>query len=208
MAGVALPGSDPEAVDTTQLHRLVRQSLPLSEIAQTLDTSLDAVRHALTRHPAPDHLRSRAFRRAPVLTDLAKGLPATTLPSLYCEQKLSLRAIAACYGAEQKAVGKLAREYGIVLRPPQKPRRHEEIDGEWLRAEYIANRRSLPDLAAEKGMSATTMSRWCQYHGIERRGPTPRLCAAIVDRLTFGGNIIETGTDSYRLAATKNQGNR
>ena len=31
----------------------------------------------------------------------------------------------------------------------------------------------------------------------------PRLCAAIVDRLTFGGNIIETGTDSYRLAHTK-----
>jgi DNA replication protein DnaC len=31
----------------------------------------------------------------------------------------------------------------------------------------------------------------------------PRLCAAIVDRLTFGGNIIETGTDSYRLAKTR-----
>lgn len=31
----------------------------------------------------------------------------------------------------------------------------------------------------------------------------PRLCAAIVDRLTFGGNIIETGSDSYRLAHTK-----
>jgi DNA replication protein DnaC len=31
----------------------------------------------------------------------------------------------------------------------------------------------------------------------------PRLCAAIVDRLTFGGKIIETGTDSYRLAHTK-----
>jgi hypothetical protein len=29
------------------------------------------------------------------------------------------------------------------------------------------------------------------------------LCAAIVDRLTFGGNIIETGTDSYRLAQTR-----
>lgn len=25
-------------------------------------------------------------------------------------------------------------------------------------------------------------------------------CAAIVDRLTFNGTIIETGTDSYRLA--------
>ena len=36
----------------------------------------------------------------------------------------------------------------------------------------------------------------------------PRLCAAIVDRLTFGGNIIETGTNSYRLAhAAKSLGN-
>jgi DNA replication protein DnaC len=30
-----------------------------------------------------------------------------------------------------------------------------------------------------------------------------RLCAAIVDRLTFGDSIIETGTDSYRLATTR-----
>lgn len=33
----------------------------------------------------------------------------------------------------------------------------------------------------------------------------PRLCAAIVDRLTFNGAIIETGTESYRLAHTKAQ---
>ena len=31
----------------------------------------------------------------------------------------------------------------------------------------------------------------------------PRICAAIVDRLAFGGNIIETGTDSYRRAQTR-----
>lgn len=30
--------------------------------------------------------------------------------------------------------------------------------------------------------------------------PDPRLGAAIVDRLTFGGNIIETGSNSCRLA--------
>ena len=34
----------------------------------------------------------------------------------------------------------------------------------------------------------------------------PRLCAAIVDRLTFGGNIIETGTTSYRLAHARRDG--
>ena len=31
----------------------------------------------------------------------------------------------------------------------------------------------------------------------------PRLCAAIVDRITFGGHIVETGSDSYRLAHTR-----
>lgn len=31
----------------------------------------------------------------------------------------------------------------------------------------------------------------------------PCLCAAIVDSLTFGGTIFETGTDSYRLAQTR-----
>jgi len=32
-----------------------------------------------------------------------------------------------------------------------------------------------------------------------------RLCAAIVDRLTFGGNINQTGTVCYRLAHTRAQ---
>jgi len=33
----------------------------------------------------------------------------------------------------------------------------------------------------------------------------PRLCPAIVDRLTFAGQIIETGTQSYRLAYARAQ---
>ncbi len=40
------------------------------------------------------------------------------------------------------------------------------------------------------------------FSGWTRTFTDPRLCAAIVDRLTFGGNIIETGTTSYRLAHT------
>jgi DNA replication protein DnaC len=43
------------------------------------------------------------------------------------------------------------------------------------------------------------------FSGWTKTFTDPRLCAAIVDRLTFGGNIIETGTDSYRLAHTKNR---
>lgn len=33
----------------------------------------------------------------------------------------------------------------------------------------------------------------------------PRLCSAIMDRLTFNGAIIQTGTESYRLAHTRAQ---
>ena len=40
------------------------------------------------------------------------------------------------------------------------------------------------------------------FSGWTRTFTDPRLCAAIVDRLTFGGHIVETGTQSYRLAHT------
>lgn len=40
------------------------------------------------------------------------------------------------------------------------------------------------------------------FSGWTKTFTDPRLCAAIVDRLTFNGTIIETGTDSYRPAAT------
>jgi hypothetical protein len=36
-------------------------------------------------------------------------------------------------------------------------------------------------------------------------GPQVEITAAIVDRLTFAGNILETGTDSYRLAYARAQ---
>ncbi len=38
------------------------------------------------------------------------------------------------------------------------------------------------------------------FSGWTKTFTDPRLCAAIVDRLTFGGNIIETGTQSFRLS--------
>jgi DNA replication protein DnaC len=41
------------------------------------------------------------------------------------------------------------------------------------------------------------------FSGWTKTFTEPRLCAAIVDRLTFGGHIVETGTDSYRLAKTR-----
>ena len=41
------------------------------------------------------------------------------------------------------------------------------------------------------------------FSGWTRTFTDPRLCAAIVDRLTFNATIIETGTESYRLARAR-----
>ncbi|MFI0355954.1 ATP-binding protein [Actinomadura sp. 9N407] len=41
------------------------------------------------------------------------------------------------------------------------------------------------------------------FSGWAKTFTDPRLCAAIVDRVTFGGTLIETGTDPYRLAQTR-----
>ncbi|WP_433476451.1 IS21-like element helper ATPase IstB [Spirillospora sp. CA-142024] len=43
------------------------------------------------------------------------------------------------------------------------------------------------------------------FGGWTRTFTDPRLCAAIVDRLTFNATIIETGTQSYRLSRTQAQ---
>jgi DNA replication protein DnaC len=43
------------------------------------------------------------------------------------------------------------------------------------------------------------------FSGWTKTFTDPRLCAAIVDRLTFAGQIIETGTTSYRLAHARRQ---
>jgi DNA replication protein DnaC len=45
------------------------------------------------------------------------------------------------------------------------------------------------------------------FSGWTKTFTDPRLCAAIVDRLTFAGQIIETGTVSYRLAHARQQHN-
>lgn len=40
------------------------------------------------------------------------------------------------------------------------------------------------------------------FTGWSKTFTDPRLCAAIVDRLTFNATLIETGTEFYRLAGT------
>jgi len=55
-------------------------------------------------------------------------------------------------------------------------------------------------LTEREERSAVAIASSEPFSGWTKTFTDPRLCAAVVDRLTFAGQIIETGTTSYRLA--------
>ncbi|MEU9808569.1 TniQ family protein [Mycobacterium sp. NPDC050853] len=139
--------------------------------------------------PHPGHCATPASQstgRAPArcdVNDLAQKLSARHLEQLYREQNLSAPQIAARYGVSRQTVIRLARQYGLEIRPAHRYCTHETIGADWLYAEYVINGRTLPDLAAEKGMSTANMARWAKVHGIELRGRGGRSHSASMEAL-------------------------
>ncbi|MFF2937755.1 ATP-binding protein, partial [Streptomyces mirabilis] len=76
------------------------------------------------------------------------------------------------------------------------PTQHMELDrrGAELLFQVLTEREEKNSVAIASNES---------FGGWTKTFTDPRLRAAIVDRLTFNGTIIETGTDSYRLATTR-----
>lgn len=52
-------------------------------------------------------------------------------------------------------------------------------------------------LTEQEGKYSLALASNESFSGWTKTFTDPRLCAAIVDRLTFNGTIIETGTNSY-----------
>ena len=165
-----LPGANLERLPIPLLHYLVRRQQPLGAISATLGTTPEAIRHALTIAPAPQSRSGPTSKPAPALSELAATLTTDELRDLYANQKLSLQDIADRYAVSRHLVARLARRHAIRLRPFQGLSRHDDVDRDWLYTEYVLSSRTLPDLAAEKGMSTANMSRWAKLHNIPLRG--------------------------------------
>ncbi len=58
-------------------------------------------------------------------------------------------------------------------------------------------------LTVREEQNAVAIASNDSFSGWTRTFTEPRLCAATVERLTFGGNIIEAGTSSYRLTQAR-----
>ncbi|MET1153201.1 IS21-like element helper ATPase IstB [Arthrobacter sp.] len=100
--------------------------------------------------------------------------------------------------ADEKVLAKTIARYGRVDLLCIDELGYMELDrrGAELLFQVLTEREEKNSIAIASNES---FSRWTKTFS------DPRLCAAIVDRLTFNGAIIETGTDSYRLAHTRQQ---
>ncbi|MFJ2815168.1 TniQ family protein [Streptomyces sp. NPDC087294] len=171
--GLDLPGSDPACIDIPHLHQLVRQRRnPVRHAAQVLGTSIEAVRLALDAQPAPALPPTKAAARATghIRFTARKEVPKETFTRLYLDEHRSLQQIAALTGFSRRVLTDVAKEYGIPLRDgPQDYKPRGTIDRDWLIEQYVHRRRTLPDLAQEKGMSTANMARWAHTHKIPLR---------------------------------------
>jgi hypothetical protein len=121
--------------------------------------------------------------------------------------------IAQALGVSEQAARSRLTHYALRRRPwrsgrPDLQHAAWESQAECVEA-FVASwrARGFSPVMAENGIGllerALTAEDVPAPDGWTKRFTDPWLCAAVVDRLTFNGTIIETGTDSYRLASTR-----
>ncbi|MFF3860446.1 LysR family transcriptional regulator [Streptomyces sp. NPDC002209] len=170
---LCLPGADPDRIDISHLHRMVRQrENPVQHAAEILGSSVEAVRHVLDEHPAPAALPTLSSARATgrVRSRARSEIPRERLARLYLDEHRSLVQIGKLTGFSRHTIRNLVREYDISLRKgPQDYRHRGTVERDWLFEQYVTRRRTLPDLARERGMSTANMARWAHTHHIPLR---------------------------------------
>ncbi|GAA1893781.1 TniQ family protein [Streptantibioticus ferralitis] len=173
LAGLSLPAPDPMHVDLPRLHQLVRERQhPVQHAAQVLGTTVEAIRHVLDEHPAPEPPLTKNAARATgrIRQQARQAIPEEHFTQLYLGEHRSLQQIATLTGFSRRVLTDLAKEYGIPLREgPQDYKRRSTIERDWLIEQYVHRRRTLPDLARETGMSTANMARWAHIHNIPLR---------------------------------------
>jgi hypothetical protein len=164
--GLDLPGPDPDTLPRKLLAELLGADVTLGQAAAQSGMTLDSARYLLTHHPRDtsndqdvgDQLRAR--------------LPAETFQDLYVDRGWSISALAVRYQTNRRRITILATAYGIALRDPKKP--PPGISKRFLREQYVRRGRGSEDIAAQLGLQANTILRWCRCYNLPVRASGPQ----------------------------------
>lgn len=173
VAGLTLPGRDPDAINTDALHQaIIVDNLSLTAAAHRLGTSIEHVRYAirrLSRPPGPH--RNNTPPAARQLRNRATAiLTHEFFEREYVEAGKDLRTIESETGIHRKLLSHYAHRLNIPITPV---RASANIDPDWLREQAETLHRTNGDIAAELGLSHETIRRYRTNLGITNR-PTGR----------------------------------
>ena len=164
-----LPGPEPDEIDVERLQRLLRTRLPVGTVADSLGVSLDHLRLAVRLHPLEQQPRPVAAPK--VRRWNCRPFPAALTPErlrhLVVDEGRGMRTIAAEYDVDRKTVRAVLIR-GMPIGPPG-ARAKFVVDPEWLHAEYVDRRRTLPDIAQELGTTPPNVARMAVKYGIPLR---------------------------------------
>jgi hypothetical protein len=166
-----LPGREPDDIDLDTIRQALRHLSPQTA-ADQLGISLEHLRLAVRRHhPQVPHdpasapqQRNRSRRPMPFPLQLSPE----RLSQLILDEQRSVRSIAADYGLNRKTITSVLKREGIPI-PACGRQVQFVIDPDWLRAQYLEHRRTLPDIARQVGATDTTIARIARKHGIQVR---------------------------------------
>lgn len=172
--------------------------MTVTQAANLLGTSNDAVKHLLAEHPPPPRpiTPGKAWATGHISAVARAQLPESELRRLYIDERLSIRRISQATGISISVVTALTCEYDIALRPTGRTSRAKPITREWLHEQYTVHRRPLADLARETGMSPTSMARWARHHQIPTRrgGAWPQPSPPSPRRRRYRTTLTSAGT--------------
>jgi hypothetical protein len=168
---VQLSGNDARAVDIDELHRLIRvEHCKIGVAADRLGITWDTARYLLTTNPAPNGVATSDHRhpRGTEYRTAKSALTPQQFRDLYETRRIGLSTIAATIGVDRRALVQLAGDYGMRLRRAADSA-HATVDRDWLYAQYVHQRRTIRDLARERGITRQRMEQWINIHDIPRR---------------------------------------
>jgi hypothetical protein len=178
-----LPGHSPDMLDLEEVHRLfVLENQTVRTVAQTLNVGIEHVRIATELVPRGQ----QQGRRTKGNGWIKPRQPRQTLTKAYFQTHYidngkTFKQIGAETGISRHTVANIAREYGIAIRSP-KPQ-PANIDGTWLREQYIDNTRTFQQIADELGLAPDTVLRAARRHGIPIREPGVHSRASMIQTL-------------------------
>ncbi|MGH2917658.1 MAG: LysR family transcriptional regulator [Solirubrobacteraceae bacterium] len=160
-----LPGPDPDALDPQRAHALLASGMTPGDAAEQLGITLPHLRYVVRTHPIDEPSAPRSGKRA--RTRLAARATPEELRQLI-DSGSTLTALANRFEVSRETVHRhlVAHEIAVPLRGR---RRRHEFDRDWLDDQYRVRRRTVKDISAETGATASTIRRLLRQHAIPVR---------------------------------------